>query len=244
MKNLKNTIALIILTIACNTFAVAQLSDAFISNNGELSNNDFTVKNEVDNSQEIVKKFYYNADGHLVCQRNYDFESRLAYDERGVSIYEYQYDANNNITEERYFDEEKNYFKQESIGAAIIKRQFDTNNRVIEISYFLDEQTKLQFGTSSIKYNYSADGTSAIEKHFAPDGQLVDFCAPIVLVEFNGTGQIIKKTYQTSEQKTCGRFMDGDKDEVAVIMYEYDNGKLINQKAFNKEGKLIGEIPA
>jgi hypothetical protein len=245
MKFNQNIFLIIALTIVFQTTIFCQInSDAFVSASGDLlANTPFTIKNEIENSQELVKKLYYDASGRLVFQRNYDFQGGLTYDNKGVAIYEYVYDEKNNIIEERYFDESKHFFQQENIGAAMIKRQFDAKNRVVEIKYFLAENVLLNNGTAQIKFEYAADGFTGMEKHFNAAGLLVDFCAPIVGLEFNTKGQVIRKTFMNSNQEPCGRFMDEDEDEVATIEYEYDGlGNVSLQRAFNKAGKLLGTI--
>ena len=218
-------------------------SEALVNTKGELLNaNDYTVKNEIDNEEEIVKKFYYDKKGRLVFQRNYDFEGVLMYDEDGVAIYEFQHDATSNVTEERYFDEDKYFYQLECSGAAMIKRKFDLKSRMIEISFYVDETRPIEYGTATIKFEYSDDGRTATEKHYDSDGEMIDFCAPIITLKYDEKGRIIKKIFKNTNEEVCGRFMEGEEDEVATIEYEYKGDKLTIQKAFNKDGELIDAI--
>lgn len=214
-------------------------SDKFVNSGGEIIEGNFTVKNIIDNDNEVVKKFYYDKEGRLAFQRNYDFEGKLMYDVEGVAIYEYQHDTKNNVTEERYFDEEKYFYQPNQTGAALIKRKFNTKSQLLEISFFVNQEIMIEYGTATIKYEYKEGGHLAYEKHLDDDGNLVDFCAPIVLIEFDENNRVIKRSFMTSSKKVCGRFMDDDEDEVAVIEYEYISDVVI-QKAYNKDGKLLG----
>ena len=234
------TVALFLLVFVMNAQPTFIKSDKYVDEHGDLLTDDFTVKNEIDNENELVKKSYFDKEGRLVFQRNYDFEGRLMYDTEGVAIYEFQHDLNNNVTEERYFDEEKYYYQPNGVGAAMIKRQFDTEGRMIKVAFFADEERMIEFGTAFIKYEYTAAGT-AFEHHYDENAVLIDFCAPIILLEFDEENRIVKRTFMNPSKEMCGRFMDGDEDEVAVIEYEY-YGDEITQKAYSITAKLIGTI--
>lgn len=240
------TYAIILIFLCHSCFLMAQSnaikSDAWVNNTGELINaGEFTVQNEVNNDLEIVTKSYFNAAGHLVCQRNYDFTGQLMYDDNGVAIYEYDY-KENKVVEERYFDENKELYRQENLGAAIIKREYNSNGDLVELAYYMDQNTMVQEGVATLKYEYSADRASADEKHYAANGQLIDYCAPIVTLEFDEQRRIIRKTFKNSNNEKCGRFFDNDASDVAVIEFEYNGDKLISQTAYDKNGQLIGTI--
>lgn len=245
MKSSQNYLFTLIFVAIFQTIAISQIqSDAFVSNTGELlANSAFTVKNNIDDTQELVKKMYYDADDRLVFQRNYDFEGVLMYDDNGIAIYEFDYDANNNIIEERYYDEEKNFFQRENIGAAVIKRKFSNEGKITEIAYFTENNIPLENGSAVIKYEYSNGGMHAIERHFNAKGMLVDFCAPIIALDFDTEGNIIRKVFMDNNEQACNRFMDEDENGVSMIEYEYDDlGNISLQRAFNKNGKLLGTI--
>lgn len=245
MKNYKTYFTLIIFSLFLNAIQAQNSikSEALVDEQGELLNaDDYTVKNEIDNEQEIVKKLYYDKEGRLLFQRNYDFEGELMYDYDGVAIYEYQHDASSNVTEERYFDEDKYFYQLECSGAAVIKRKFDLKSRMIEIAFFADETRQIEFGTATIKFEYSDDGKTATERHYDSEGEMIDFCAPIVTFEYDEYGRIIKKIFKNTDEEVCGRFMEGEEDEVATIEYEYEGDQLKIQKAYNKDGKLIETI--
>jgi len=246
MKNNKTIFTLIIFALFLNTIQAQNnsiKSETLVDEKGELLNADnYTVKNEIDNEEEIVKKFYYNKEGRLVFQRNYDFDGQLMYDNDGVAIYEFQHDATSNITEERYFDEDKYFYQLECSGAAMIKRKFDLKSRMIEIAFFIDAKRQIEYGTATIKFEYSDDGKTATEKHYDAEGEMIDFCAPIITFEYDNKGRIVKKTFKNIDEQVCGRFMEGDDSDVASIKYEYEGGKLKIQKAYNKDGQLIDTI--
>ncbi len=248
MKNLKTIITLIAFTLITYTIQAQKTSiksETLVNEKGELLNaKSYTVKNKVDNEEEIVKKFYYDKDGRLAFQRNYDFEGQLMYDEDGVAIYEYQHDVSSNVTEERYFDEDKYFYQLECSGAAMIKRKFDLDSKMIEISFFINETMPIEFGIASIQFEYSDNGKTTTEKHYNSDGELIDFCAPIVTFEYDNKGRIIKQIFKNAKEEICGRFMEGEEDEVAMIEYVYEGSQLKIQKAFNKNGKLIDTIEA
>lgn len=247
MKQITQIFSLIIIALFTVVSASAQSqftqSDKFVNAGGELIDENLRIENVIDNDNEIVKKFYYDKEGRLVFQRNYGFDGELMYDMEGVAIYEYQHDSKDNVTEERYFDEEKYLYQPNQTGAALIKRKFNTKSQLLEISFFIDNDVMIEYGTATIKYEYKEDGNLAYEKHLDDKGNLVDFCAPIVLIEFDENDRVIKRSFMTSSKKVCGRFMDDDEDEVAVIEYEYISDSVI-QKAYNKDGKLLGTIDA
>ena len=233
------------LVVVLQTVVCCQInSDSFVSHSGDLlENTAFTIKNEIDDEEELVKKMYFDESGRIVFQRNYDFNGELMYDNDGIAVYEFIYDEHNNIIEERYYDEDKNFFQQENIGPAMIKRQFNDEGRMTEIAYFVENGMALENGTALIKYEYSADGSTGMERHFNSKGTLIDFCAPIIGLEFDTEGLIIRKVYMDQNEQTCNRFMDGDEDEVSMIEYDYDGlGNISTQRAFNKNGKLLGTI--
>lgn len=243
--NKYNILLAAIFILTSHTCIFCQMtSDKLVNANGDLIENaSISIKNEVDNEQGIVKKTYYDNDGRLVFQRNYSFEGSLMYDENGIAVYEYQYDENGNISEERYFDEKKVAFRRENVGAAIIKRKFNAAGKVTKIAYFSAKDKPLENGVAAITFEYSADGMTGLEKHFNSAGLLVDFCAPIISLEFNSEGQIVRKIYMNNHEQICGRFMDEDENEVAMIEYNYDNlGDVVTQKAFTKDGKLLGVL--
>ncbi|MGB0863564.1 MAG: hypothetical protein ACPG19_02990 [Saprospiraceae bacterium] len=239
------SITIIAIFIVSSTYAQSEFtkSDKFVNEKGELIDGNFTVENRIDNENEVVKKFYYDKEGRLAFQRNYDFEGNLMYDMEGVAIYEYQIDGKNNVTEERYFDEQKYFYQPNQIGAALIKRKFNRESQLLEISFFIDNETSIEYGTATIQYEYTENGSLAYERHLDDKGNLVDFCAPIVLIEFDGNNRVVKRSFMTSSKEVCGRFMDDDEDEVAVIEYEYLNDTVV-QKAYNKDGKLLETIDA
>jgi hypothetical protein len=245
MKLNQNYILAFTFAVVFQTVACCQInSDSFVSHSGDLlENTAFTIKNEINDEEELVTKMYFDESGRIVFQRNYDFNGELMYDNNGIAVYEFIYDEHNNIIEERYYDEEKNFFQQENIGAAMIKRQFNNEGRMTEIAYFIENGMPLEDGTALIKYEYSADGSTGMEKHFNSKGALVDFCAPIIGLEFDTEGQVVRKVYMNNNEEICNRFMDGDEDEVSMIEYDYDGlGNISTQRAFNKSGKLLGTI--
>ena len=192
-----NTLQITLLVVLIPTLSFCQInSDKIVNLNGDLLDNTtaYTIKNDVDNEQEIVKKLYYDANGRLVFQRNYDFEGELMYDNDGIAVYEYIYDENGNVVEERFFDEEKAFFQLENIGAAKIKREFDDLGRMTAVSYYVADNQLIEDGTATIKIEYATDGMTGTERHFNAAGMLVDFCAPIIGLEFNtnGEGDIMK----------------------------------------------------
>ena len=164
MKNLKNTIALIILTIACNTFAVAQLSDAFISNNGELSNNDFTVKNEVDKSEVIqsdeeicnnVKYLMPTTVGVSLDKKMIkDFTFTDGTKAKGFGMIEKGNKINQNINY-YYYSNEPGKFNDQMLNQYSGKGIDENGNIFIEIDFLI---SRIELQNTNQEYEYIVNG--------------------------------------------------------------------------------------
>lgn len=214
-------------------------SDKFVNDFGDLLGNDIRVENEVFSSSDLVKRSYYKGD-ILIAQRNYTINGELISDEAGISIYEYEYNANNQITQITYFDEEKEAAQAAYAGPAMIRYEYDTNGNKIKASYFNKYYELLDLGVSIIEYTYDNENRLALEKHFDASNNLVEATAPIIKYSYDDNGQMVQQSFLNAENQTVTRLMDDDDYDIARIAYEYEGEMISMMHYYNIKGELLG----
>ena len=214
-------------------------SDAFVNNFGELTNNTYSVKNEIFSEEDLVKRFYF-ANDKLIAQRNYTVSGELIDDEVGVSIYEYKYDDNQNLVKIKYFDNEKKAFQMSYAGPAAIEYKYDDRNNRTEVTYYNAYYELLDLGTAIIKYKYDKTSKLIQEQHFDAEENLLSDMAPIIKYAYNNEGEMIKQTFHNAQHELVTRFMDDDEEDIAYISFEYAQKELKAKHFFNKQGRLLG----
>lgn len=214
-------------------------SDAFVNNFGELTNTNYSVKNEIFSEEDLVKRFYFS-NNKLIAQRNYTVSGTLIDDEVGISIYEYKYDDNDNLVKISYFDNEKKAFQMSYAGPAAIEYKYDDKNNRTEVTYYNALYELLDLGTAIIKYKYDKTGKLTQEQHFDAEENLLSDMAPIIKYAYNNEGELIKQTFHNAKHELVTRFMDDDEEDIAYIAFEYAQKELKAKHFFNKEGRLLG----
>ncbi len=214
-------------------------SDAFVNNFGELTNSQYSVKNEIFTEEDLVKRFYFSNE-KLIAQRNYTVNGKLIDDEVGVAIYEYKYDDKGNLISIRYFDNEKKSFQMSYAGPAAIEYKYDDKNNRTEVTYYNAKNELLDLGTAIIKYEYDKEGKLTQEKHYDAEENLLSDMAPIIKYIYNNEGELVKQTFHNAKHELVTRFMDDDTEDIAYIAFEYAQKELKAKHFYNKEGELLG----
>jgi hypothetical protein len=215
-------------------------SDEFVNPFGELTNEDYTVENEVLLDADLVKRYYYNESNLLVAQRNYTLEGELTGDNEGISIYQYQYNSKQQKTTIHYFDEEKLAFQAAFVGPAKIEYEYDVNGNQIKSTYYNKYYQLLETGASIIEYTYDDQNRISLEKQYDSNKNLLTDIAPIIRYTYNERGQVQKQSFLNAAEVEVSRLMDNDDEyDVASIYYEYE-GEVINMHYYNTKGVLLG----
>lgn len=215
-------------------------SDEFVNPFGELTNLDYRVENEVLLDADLVKRYYYNRNDVLVAQRNYTLEGELTGDNEGISIYQFEYNANNQITTTQYFDENKFAFQAAFVGPAKINYEYNEKGNRIKCTYYNKYYELLETGAAVIEYTYDNQNRVMLEKQYNSNKKLLTDVAPIILYTYNTKGQVQKQSFLNAQKEKVNRLMDNeDEYDIASISYEYE-GESINMHYYNVKGVLLG----
>ncbi len=203
-------------------------SDQFIDEKGDLTNKKYHIKNNILND-ELIEKLYYDARNRIVVKRYYDHFGELYYDDFGIAVYEYEYDADGNRTESRYFDEYKRPFPINFVGPASIKYHYDTQNHVIKVAYYdVAGSLNAGMGIAVINYKYDQKGRVIEEERLDEEEVHIDFFAPIIKYKYDDSDRVIEKSYHTSSGDLTTRMMDDDDDDkIAIIRFSYLGGETL-----------------
>lgn len=214
-------------------------SDKLVNEYGDLLSADLRIENEVSTEADLVKRYYYDNE-KLVAQRNYTIDGELIGDEAGISIYEYEYNENKQITKITYFDEEKEAIQAAYAGPAMIQYEYDTNGNRTKASYFNKYYELLDLGVSIIEYTYDNENRLSLEKHFDASQNLVEETAPIIKYSYDNDGQMVQQSFLNSDHETVTRLMDDDDYDIARIAYEYEGEIISMMHYYNIKGELLG----
>ncbi len=225
--------------------ATAEISsDKYVNQYGDLTSKAYRLENEIITEADLVKKYYFEGD-LLTAQRNYTIQGELTTDEAGISIYEYQYDANRNLIKIQYFDEGKLAAQAAFAGPAMIEYAYDTRNNRIKAVYYNKYYELLDLGVSIIEYTYDEQNRLVKEMHFDAERQLLADSAPIVHYHYDDSGKVIKQEFLNAKHEMVTRLMDNDESDVAFISFEYDTNEKVSMKHYyNIKGVLLGSEDA
>lgn len=215
------------------------VSDDIVNEFGDLTSDNYRVENEVNSEADLVKRFYYQ-DNQLFAQRNYTLEGELIGDEAGIAIYQYEYDANGNITKIEYFDEEKLAAQAAYAGPAMIQYEYDSRSNRTKASYFDKYHNLLDLGVSIIEYTYDSQNHLTLEKHYNYKKELVNETAPIIKYTYDDNGKMVQQSFLNSDLESVTRLMDDDDYDIARIAYEYDGEEISMMHYYNSKGELLG----
>jgi hypothetical protein len=216
-------------------------SDRIVNEFGDLANKNkgYHLENEVLSEADLVKRSYYK-NNLLVAQRNYTIDGELTSDDAGISIYEYQYNENGDVTKVQYFDEDKVATQAAFAGPAMIQYEYDSNRNRTKATYFDKYYNLLDLGISIIKYVYDDNNRLLTEKRYNSSKELVSETAPIVQYAYNNDGQISQQSYLNADNQTVTRMMDNDDYDIAKISYEYIGKVVTAMHYYNIKGELLG----
>lgn len=215
-------------------------SDDFIAPSGQLLKKSYHIENEII-SDELLERRYYDRNDRLVVKRFYDHFGELYYDETGISIYEFDYDAAGNRVEVRYYDEYKQPFQINFIGPAAIQYEYNENNQITTITY-LNANRDLCAGTSVsvIEYNYDAKKRLIEELHLNNHREPITFFAPITKYRYDDQDRIVEKAFYTQDGLRTARMMDeNDTDQISIIRYDYSAEDGVDVRLYRKDGTFI-----
>lgn len=214
-------------------------SDTFINEKGDVTDNQYTVTNNIIND-ELIEKLYFDVSKRLVVKRYYDHFGELYYDDYGIAVYEYTFDSKGNRTSVSYFDEYKQPFQVNFVGPASIKYEYDAENHVTKVSYFdIAGDLNAGMGIAVISYQYDSNGRVVEEKRLDETEEPIDFFAPIIKYKYDNSDRVTQKSYHTASGAITSRMMDDeDEDKIAIIRFSYLGGEM-KVELFDKDNRPI-----
>ena len=205
----------------------------------QINETEYYQKTELIDLETVEVKLFDKED-RLAVKKIINAEGNLYYDEKGIAIYEYEYDNRNNVITVRYYDEFRMPYSINDAGPATIKKEYDTKDRLTKVIY-LDVQGELfsHGGASIVEYVYNEKNQVQEERRYLKLEVLIDYVAPIIRYKYDTENRIIEQTYYDKDGKSTAMMNDKTDDEdFAKIIFEYLGGQTI-PTFFNWKGKEI-----